>query len=47
MNIPPMNKEELLAQPGEEYMNESWQAFFKHLLINQRYEPCERHVRET
>jgi hypothetical protein len=42
-----MTKEELLAQPGEEYMNEARQAFFKSLLITERDEPCERHVRET
>lgn len=42
MDTPLLTKEELLAQPAEAYMNESQQAFFKHLLMTEREELRER-----
>ncbi|GGC94600.1 RNA polymerase-binding transcription factor DksA [Halopseudomonas salina] len=37
-----LTKEELLAQPADEYMSESQLAFFKHLLTTEREELRER-----
>ncbi len=42
MDTPRLTKEELLAQPSEEYMSESQQAFFRHLLMTEREELRER-----
>ncbi len=42
MGTPPMTKEELLAQPADEYMSDSQLAFFKHMLLTEREELRER-----
>ena len=33
-----MNRQDLLAQPPADYMNEAQQGFFRELLLTQRYE---------
>lgn len=42
MDTTRLTKEELLAQPSDEYMSEAQQEFFRHMLLTEREELRER-----